>query len=223
MRFIAILGMSAGAMIGAGLVAPAPVHAQSSCGDTWTVSMGDTLYEIAQSCGTTVSALVEANDQVSDPNSIQVGWTLAIPGQRAADGGDSAPSAPRGDARTYTVQPGDTLYAIARRLGTSLAELIAANEGVDPRRLGIGQLIRRPGDVTPPDPDDGRTEITGVLTREGVECPALRTDGGDLYTLAGDLGSFGPGDRVRVRGTRPDVSICQQGTTIEVQSIEAAS
>lgn len=65
-------------------------------------------------------------------------------------------------------------------------------------------------------------EVTGVLTGEGVECPALRSDTGDLYTLAGETGEFGPGDRVRVRGTRPDASICQQATTIEVQSIERA-
>ena len=61
--------------------------------------------------------------------------------------------------------------------------------------------------------------VSGTLTREGVECPAMRGDNGRLYTLAGGTGRFQPGDHVRVRGTLAQVSTCQQGTTIRVQSI----
>jgi hypothetical protein len=82
------------------------------------------------------------------------------------------------------------------------------------------------GDVNAPprppvDPIDRRlVEVTGVLTDEGVECPALRTGDGTLYTLAGDLEEFKVGDRVRVTGRIAEVSICQQGTTLEVVAIE---
>lgn len=62
--------------------------------------------------------------------------------------------------------------------------------------------------------------VRGTLTDEGVECQALRGDDGELYTLTGDLSGFENGDRVKVRGTIAEVSICQQGTTIEVQSIK---
>ena len=62
--------------------------------------------------------------------------------------------------------------------------------------------------------------VRGTLTDEGVECQALRGDDGELYTLTGDLSGFEDGDRVKVRGTVAEVSICQQGTTIEVQSIK---
>jgi hypothetical protein len=62
--------------------------------------------------------------------------------------------------------------------------------------------------------------VRGTLTDEGVECQALRGDDGELYTLTGDLSGFEDGDRVKVRGTIAEVSICQQGTTIEVQSIK---
>ena len=62
--------------------------------------------------------------------------------------------------------------------------------------------------------------VRGTLTGEGVECQALRGDDGELYTLTGDLSGFEDGDRVKVRGTIAEVSICQQGTTIEVQSIK---
>jgi hypothetical protein len=62
--------------------------------------------------------------------------------------------------------------------------------------------------------------VRGTLTDEGVECQALRGDDGELYTLTGDLSGFEEGDRVKVRGTVAEISICQQGTTIEVQSIK---
>ncbi len=41
----------------------------------------------------------------------------------------------------YVIQPGDTLYSIARRLEVSLSRIIEANPGIDPNRLRIGQII----------------------------------------------------------------------------------
>lgn len=62
--------------------------------------------------------------------------------------------------------------------------------------------------------------VRGVLTDEGVECQALRGDDGILYTLTGDLEGFEVGDHVRVQGTVAEVSICQQGTTLDVKKIQ---
>lgn len=61
--------------------------------------------------------------------------------------------------------------------------------------------------------------IEGVLTDEGVTCPALRGDDGELYTLAGDIGEMQPGQRVRVTGEVAEVSMCMQGTTIALGEI----
>lgn len=66
---------------------------------------------------------------------------------------------------------------------------------------------------------DGVTRVIGELTDEGVECPALRADDGTLYTLAGDTGPFENGDRVQVEGRVSQMSICMQGTTLEVERI----
>jgi hypothetical protein len=41
-------------------------------------------------------------------------------------------------------------------------------------------------------------------------------------SLAGNLGSFRPGDRVTVRGRIADVSTCMQGPTLTVQRINKA-
>ncbi|MGC8829712.1 MAG: LysM peptidoglycan-binding domain-containing protein [Verrucomicrobiia bacterium] len=44
----------------------------------------------------------------------------------------------------YTVKAGDTMAAIAKRYGISLNSLTAANPGVDPRRLKVGQTLNIP-------------------------------------------------------------------------------
>ena len=64
-----------------------------------------------------------------------------------------------------------------------------------------------------------RMQVTGTLTREGVECPVLRTAKGAVFTLAGDLKGFKTGERVTVTGTLAEASICQQGMTIDVREI----
>lgn len=65
--------------------------------------------------------------------------------------------------------------------------------------------------------------VTGTLSNEGAECPALRGDDGKLYTLTPrELGPFKPGDRVRVDGTVAQASTCQQGTTVVVEKMRVA-
>ncbi len=51
---------------------------------------------------------------------------------------------PQPDYQWYTIQAGDTFYKIALRFQISLSSLLAANPGVDPNRLNIGQRIRIP-------------------------------------------------------------------------------
>lgn len=44
----------------------------------------------------------------------------------------------------YLVQTGDTLYAIARRFGVTVADILSLNTIPDPRRISVGQQIRIP-------------------------------------------------------------------------------
>ena len=41
----------------------------------------------------------------------------------------------------YTIRPGDTYFLLAQRFGTTVEALIAANPGVDPNNLQVGQVI----------------------------------------------------------------------------------
>ncbi len=79
-----------------------------------------------------------------------------------------------------------------------------------------------PADEEPPTPSKGRVTVVGTLNDEGVECPAMRGDDGQLYTLGGDLKGYRSGDRVKVTGEVAEMSTCMQGTTISIESIERA-
>jgi hypothetical protein len=81
-----------------------------------------------------------------------------------------------------------------------------------------------PGDVadTGGVRDGSVVSVEGEITADGVTCLAMRSDDGAVYTLVGHdmLADLQPGTRVYVEGIEPDVSICQQGTTLEVTLIE---
>lgn len=64
-----------------------------------------------------------------------------VPGTGPATGGyHDAPPAGGGN-RTYTVQPGDTLWNIARKFNTTLNALVAANKLGNPDQIYPGQVI----------------------------------------------------------------------------------
>lgn len=61
---------------------------------------------------------------------------------------------PESDSFTYTVQPGDTLSAVARKFGVSVADLLQHNELADPNALRSGQPLKIPGEAPPGLPTD---------------------------------------------------------------------
>ena len=93
-------------------------------------------------------------DETADPAPRTVTpnpYTNSFPVEPApAETGGSA-SEPR--YSSYTVQPGDTFTGIAQDHGLKLQDVVAANPGVDARRLQVGQKINLPNDVTPATPD----------------------------------------------------------------------
>lgn len=107
-------------------------------GTPHTIRAGDTLAALAGRFSTSVEAITAANPGI-DPFNLQIGQVICIPGP--------APGfCPAGTP--YTIRPGDTLYLIARRFNITLPVLIAANPGIDPLQLQVGQNICVP--VAPP-------------------------------------------------------------------------
>src|SRR4030042_1232811 len=64
-------------------------------------------------------------------------------------GATAAPTPPAGADTTYEVQAGDTLFSIARRFGTTVEAIVAANGLADPSQIEVGQVLLIPGGTSP--------------------------------------------------------------------------
>ena len=93
----------------------------------YIVRPGDTLADIAQRYDVTVEDIVRDN-RIANPDQIYVG-------QRCG-------SSRRPFRTTYTVQPGDSLYTIARRFNTTVPRLVRLNRLRNPNRIYPGQVLR---------------------------------------------------------------------------------
>lgn len=82
--------------------------------NVYTVKSGDSLWSIAKKFNTTVDDLKKANNLTS--NSLSIGQKLVIPGQKESTSNN-----------VYTVQKGDSLYSIAKKFGTTVAEIQKLN------------------------------------------------------------------------------------------------
>jgi len=120
------------------VAAPArgPMHAT-----VHVVQPGETLYSIAWAYGVGVYDLASANNIVN-PNLIYAGQSLVIPG---GYGYAPPPYAPPSGAYVYVVQPGDTMYSIAARYGTTVWAITQANNLSDPNWIYAGQRLVIPG------------------------------------------------------------------------------
>ena len=143
---------------------------------TYTIRSGDTLGGIAQRQGVSTAALARANG-IDDPNRIYAGQVLTIPG--TASPAAAAP-APRGVR--HVVASGETMGAIARRYGVSVAVLARANGIRDPNRIPAGAVLTLPGAAQWVCPvaarsrfsDDFGVPRSGGRSHEGVDMLAPR-------------------------------------------------
>lgn len=125
-----------------------------AAGPEWVVvNPGDTLFAIAQRYGTSVQALISANN-LPNANFVYSGQRLLIPlgspvnpaaenppAQNQPNPSSSQPSA----GIYYTVRPGDTLAAIAGRYGVSVGAIAQANNLTNYNFVWYGQRLLIPG------------------------------------------------------------------------------
>lgn len=96
----------------------------------YTINKGDTLYKIANEFNTTVEKIKQLNDLKN--NILSIGQVIKIPSTEIIE----TPTT----TKTYIVQPGDTLYKIAREYNTTINNLKELNN-LTSNILSVGQNL----------------------------------------------------------------------------------
>ncbi|MFT9123255.1 MAG: LysM peptidoglycan-binding domain-containing protein [Leuconostoc mesenteroides] len=113
--------------------------------NTVSVKAGDTLYKIASANGTTVDALVKANN-ISNANLIFVGQQLQTASSSStttqSSSSESSTTTTSSSNGSYTVKSGDTLNKIAAANGTTVANLVATNNISNANLITVGQTLK---------------------------------------------------------------------------------
>lgn len=104
------------------------------------IAKGETLSHIAKRYKVSVRELMALNG-LSNHN-IRAGQTLRLPGRIEMDTRVASASAPSSDKGIYVIQPGDSLWRIARRFNRTEQELLAWNSLTDKNRIRPGDTLR---------------------------------------------------------------------------------
>ena len=195
------------------LIYASPARAQDPTPEpeVYVVQPGDTLFTIAQRFGSSVEAIVAANN-ITDPSLINPGQKLVIPTVEL-DHWSSTRSG--SSARIHRIRPGEVLPALAFRYGTTEWALRAENEL---NRLGLlwpGQDLSIPPPTaehskvpafplvgaSPAPVSQGQTVLIEVIAEVGLELSGsllgqdlmFIEDGGRYWALAGINALTAPG------------------------------
>ncbi|MBO8126909.1 MAG: LysM peptidoglycan-binding domain-containing protein, partial [Firmicutes bacterium] len=193
--------------------------------------------------GVTLNALIAANPQITDPNRIFPGQQICIPGP-------VQPPTCMPPNFIYIVQPGDTLFSIAQRFGTTVQAILALNPQItDPNLIFPGQQICIPGPVQPQFPvctfrltptalagnstalaylDFGRNLVAVVASglpklALGVNYFAWLTDGAPTVRIPLELAQGGDSRTLFVGTACPTVNICRFSTILITRDVPQAT
>ncbi len=116
-----------------------------------------------------------------------------------------------GGTTPYTIRAGDTFYRLSISHNVSLSAMLAANPGVNPDRLSIGQVICIPTGPTPPPP----TGACPTLSIGSRGASVLRLQ----QLLINEGYDPGPVDGIFGSGTQSAVMAFQRDTHIAIDGI----
>ncbi|HEY5713697.1 MAG TPA: LysM domain-containing protein [Allosphingosinicella sp.] len=140
------------ALVGAAAGPGTDTSTRSACGANYVVVRHDTLYSIARRCHDSVARIAAAN-RIANPARIRVGQVLMLERASARAGKpDDGPALARDAGFAYAMARQDTLFSLARWARVGVHALLAANPGVDPHKIEIGDLIRLPRGAVDPQP-----------------------------------------------------------------------
>jgi LysM repeat protein len=172
--------------------------AQGPGSTTYIVQPGDTLFRISQRFGISQDALMRANG-ITNPNAIYVGQKLIIPVQTPVTATPPPPQAtslppltPSLAPQTYVVQPGDTLFRIADKYHTTVADLMKLNRLSNENAIFAGQVLRVPGSLPSATPVQTEGPLVNMARNVGF-APGISVDlaGQDTKLVASTVKDLG--------------------------------
>ncbi len=109
----------------------------------YDVNAGESIYDIAAKIGVTKDEIIKNNPDAAD--GVDSGMRLYFPASQQAATMPTV-TANTVSGQRHTVEQGETLYGLAKRYGTTVDEIIAANPSAD-KGIKTGQVLVIPSEV----------------------------------------------------------------------------
>ena len=225
----------------------------TTTGNSYTVVSGDSLYAIARKTGTSIQDLLSLNG-LNLNSIIHPGQVLALSSKAASTETKQEESAPKEETKStetstttstgsYTVVSGDGLYAIARKTGTSIQDLLSLNGLTLNSTIYPGQVLKlsSTSETSASEEASTSTEETSTSSEQATSTGSYTVVSGDgLYAIARKTGTniqdllslngltlnstIYPGQVLKLSSTS-EVSASEEATTSaeETSSEESAS
>ncbi|MDO4740154.1 MAG: LysM peptidoglycan-binding domain-containing protein [Eubacteriales bacterium] len=143
--------------------------------NAYVLRQGDTLATIAARYGVTVADIRRINPELI--GDAKPGDAICVPSLRCPNG------------TLYVVHKGDTLTAIAKKFGVTVAQMTAANPFIDPDVIAIGQVLCVPvreeePDTPAPKPDTPSAPESGgeTVLRVCIDVVKYTVKSGESYS-----------------------------------------
>ncbi|HLS15295.1 MAG TPA: LysM peptidoglycan-binding domain-containing protein [Beutenbergiaceae bacterium] len=158
----------------------------SASGASHTVQAGDTVWDLARQYDSTVGAIISANDLNSNAV-LQIGQSLTIPGgssdsgnssssgSSSSSGGSSSSasssssSSSTSNAASHTVRAGETVWDLARQYGSTVSQIVSANNLDSNAVLQIGQSLTIPGSSSSSSSSGGSSSSASSSSSDSAE------------------------------------------------------
>ena len=168
----------------------------TSSGDGYTVVSGDSLYAIARKTGTSIQDLLSLNG-LNLNSIIHPGQVLALSSKAASTETKQEESAPKEETKStetstttstgsYTVVSGDGLYAIARKTGTSIQDLLSLNGLTLNSTIYPGQVLKLSSTSETSVSEEASTSTEETSSEETVTSSEQATSTGSYTVVSGD-------------------------------------
>ena len=161
-------------------------------GDGYTVVSGDSLYAIARKTGTSIQDLLSLNG-LNLNSIIYPGQVLALSSKAASTETKQEESAPKEETKStetstgsYTVVSGDGLYAIARKTGISIQDLLSLNELTLNSTIYPGQVLKLFSTSETSASEEASTSTEETSSEETSTSSEQATSTGSYTVVSGD-------------------------------------